>query len=62
MFQIQDVFERISFCRMVIKHQEHAGKRENDEQVKRDAAHSPCKWITYCVAIDLCRMKMKKDV
>src|ERR1700683_4495003 len=47
---------------MVIKHQQNAGERQHDEQIKCYAAHSPGEVIADGVAIDLGRMKVKENV
>src|ERR1043166_5349855 len=62
MFEIKNVAKRVELGRVVVKHQQHPGKRQHDEEVERDAAHAPCKRVTHCVAIDLRGMQVQEDV
>src|SRR5690242_7448333 len=61
-FEIKNVAKRVRLRRVVVEHQQHAGERQHDEEIERDAAHAPRKRITHGVAIDLRRMQVKKDV
>src|ERR1700733_12860329 len=61
-FQIQNVSEGLHFRRVVIKHQEHAGKSEDDKQVERNSTHTPSKIVLRRVGINFRRMQVKEDV
>ena len=61
-FEIKNVAKRLNFCRVVIKHQQHPGKREHDEKIERNSSHAPGILVAHRVAIDLCRMQMQEDV
>ncbi len=60
--KIQNVAEGLHFARVVIKHQQDAGKGEDDEQIKSDAAHAPGEFVFYGVAIDLGGMQVEENV
>ncbi len=62
MFEVENVAKGIYLGGVVIKHQEHPGKSEHNEQVERDAAHAPGEAITHSIPIDFRRMKMEKNV
>src|SRR5260370_1181499 len=40
-FEVQHIAEGLHFARVVVKHQQHAGKSKHDEQIKCDATHAP---------------------
>src|ERR1700722_2517983 len=61
-FQVQDVAEGLHFRRVVIKHQEHAGKSKDDKQVESNSTHTPGEIVLRRVAINLRRMQVKEDV
>src|SRR5260370_8082662 len=60
--KIKNVAERLDLAWVVIKHEQDAGKSEDDEQVERDPAHSPCIFIFDGVAVDLGGMQVEENV
>ncbi len=58
----KNVAERLHFAGVVIKHQQDAGERQHEEQIKRDAAHAPCEFIFHRVAIYFCGMQVEENV
>src|SRR5260370_26979192 len=60
--EVQDVAERLHFAGVVVKHQQHAGKGEHQEQIEGDAAHAPGVAVAHGVAIDLSGVQMQKNV
>ncbi len=60
--EVQDVAEGLHFAGVVVKHQQHAGEGEHQEQVKSDAAHTPGVAVAHRVAIDLGGVQMQKNV
>src|SRR4029077_20295423 len=59
--EIQNIAERLHLARMVVKHQQHTGKGEDDEQIKRYAAHTPGVAVTHRIPVDLRRMQMEEN-
>ena len=62
MLKVENVAKRLNLGGMVIKHQQRSGERQDNKQVKRDAAHSPGIVVGHRVAIDLGWMKVQKDI
>src|SRR5262249_16920592 len=60
--KVENVPKRLNLRRMVIKHQKRSGERQDNKEVKRDATHSPRIIVGYCIAVDLGRMEVQKDV
>src|SRR6185436_16663897 len=60
--EIENVTKRVCLGWVVVEHQQHAGKRQHDEEIKRYTSHAPGERVTDSVAIDFCRMKVKKDI
>ena len=62
MLEIEHVSKRLHLARVVVKHQQHARVSEDDEQVKRDPAHSPGIAVAHRITIDLGWMQMQEHV
>ena len=60
--KVKHVAKRLHLAGVVIKHQQHAGVGEDDEQQKRNPAHAPGVAIAHRIAINLRRMQMEEDV
>ena len=60
--QIEHVAERLHLAGMVVKHQQHPGVGQHNEQIERDSAHAPGVAVAHGVAVDFCRMQMQEHI
>ena len=60
--EVEHVAKGLHFAGMVVEHQQHAGEREDDEQIKSDATHAPGVAVADGVTIDFGRMQMQENV
>ena len=60
--QVKHIAESLHLAGVVVKHQQHAGEGEHQEQIKSDSAHSPRIAVAHRVTIDLRGMQMQKNV